>query len=105
MASPIILIPYNLGYLPQKLLFQSAKWYKYCMNIATIRGLSDELRKLSSKRDIVQLLSSSATRRGLAPTKLPSLVQIENIAQTDRSRAAQIANNVRGFLHNKAKPK
>lgn len=74
------------------------------MDQALYRGFSDELQKISKARDVGQLLSSLASRAGVDPSKVPAIKQVHNqIANGNKSRAAEIANNVRGFLKTKAK--
>lgn len=63
------------------------------------RAFEDELSKIAAGRNVGQLLSSLATRKGLDPTKIPSIKQVGNIAAGgNRSRAAEVAGNVRSFL-------
>jgi hypothetical protein len=59
----------------------------------------DELTKIAAGRDIGQLLGSLASRKGLDPSKVPAIKQVGNIASAgNRSRAAEVAGNVRNFL-------
>jgi hypothetical protein len=68
------------------------------MHSVTVNAFVDELTKIS-KRSITELLSSSASRAGLDPTKIPSIRQVGNVANNgNRSRAAEIAKNVRGYI-------
>ena len=63
------------------------------------RAFQDELTKIASGRNVGELLSSLATRRGFDPSKIPSIKQVGNIAASgNRSRAAEVAGNVRNFL-------
>lgn len=62
------------------------------------RAFEDELQKIAAGRDVGQLLSSLAQRKGLDPTKIPAIKQVGNVAGHNRGRAAEIAGNVRSFL-------
>ncbi len=67
-------------------------------------AFQDELTKIAAGRDVGSLLSSLATRKGFDAAKIPSIKQVGNIAASgNRSRAAEVAGNVRSFL--KAGPK
>jgi hypothetical protein len=71
------------------------------MGPAMLNAFADELEKVA-KKDIVSLLSSKALKAGVDPKKLPSIKQVGNVAASgERGRAAEIAQNVRGFLRNK----
>lgn len=74
------------------------------MDEATISAFHDELAKIAAGRDISQLLSGLAARKGIDPTKVPAIKQVGNIASAgNRGRAAEVAGNVRSFL--KSSPK
>lgn len=66
----------------------------------TYQGFAAELQKISARRDVTQLLSSLAERKGLRPSMVPGIRQAGTVAnvQGKRSRAAEIAGNVRSFL-------
>lgn len=67
-------------------------------------GFLDEFRKLSARKDVTQLLSNLAAKRGVNPTKLPSIKQVgAQLEQGNRGRASEIASNVRSYL--KAQPR
>ncbi len=69
------------------------------MDDVMFNAFQDELTKISAGRDIGQLLSGLAARKGLDPTKVPAIKQVGNIAASgNRSRAAEVAGNVRNFL-------
>lgn len=69
------------------------------MDSPMFRAFQDELSKIAAGRDVGQLLSSLATRRGLDPSKVPAIKQVGNIAAAgNRGRAAEVAGNVRNFL-------
>lgn len=57
-----------------------------------------ELDKLA-KAGVVELLANKAMRKGLDPSKIPAINQVGNILSSgNRGRAAEVANNIRGFL-------
>ena len=64
-------------------------------------SFSDEMRKIAAGRDVGQLLSNLAARTGVRPSLVPGIRQVQNVAKVDRSRAAEIAQNIRGALKNK----
>ncbi len=70
------------------------------MDARVYQGFADELQKISARKDVTELLSNLATRKGLNPGKVPGIKQVGNVstAQGNRPRAAQIASNVRSFL-------
>lgn len=57
----------------------------------------EELAKIS-RADIGQRLARLAERRGLNPSAIPGIKQVSNVASFDRSRAAQIAGNVKNYI-------
>lgn len=70
-------------------------------DLRTYESFRDELAKIAAAggKNIGQLLSSLAERSGVRPSMLPSITQVKNIsARGDRGRAAEIAQNVRGYL-------
>jgi hypothetical protein len=69
------------------------------MDVTMLGGFRDELSKISGRQNVAQLLAQKATRVGLNPTKLPAITQVGNLAEAgNRSRAAEVAKNVSGFL-------
>lgn len=69
------------------------------MDDVMFNAFQDELTKIAAGRDIGQLLSGLAARKGFDPSKIPSIKQVGNIAAGgNRSRAAEVAGNVRSFL-------
>lgn len=64
------------------------------------RSFIDELGKIAAAggKNIGQLLSGLAERQGLRPSMFPSIKQVQNVAGRDRSRAAEIASNIRSTL-------
>lgn len=69
------------------------------MDDVLFSAFQDELTKISAGRDIGQLLSGLAARKGLDPAKVPAIKQVGNIsAAGNRSRAAEVASNVRNYL-------
>ncbi len=73
------------------------------MDNVVFNAFQDELTKIAKGRDISQLLSGLAARKGLDPQKVPAIKQVGNIAAAgNRGRAAEVAGNVRSFLKSKA---
>lgn len=73
------------------------------MDDVMFNAFQDELTKIAKGRDIGQLLSGLAARKGLDPAKVPAIKQVGNIAASgNRGRAAEVAGNVRSFLKSKA---
>lgn len=69
------------------------------MDDLVFRAFQDELSKIAAGRDIGQLLTSLAKRKGVNPAQVPGIKQVGNIAASgNRGRAAEVANSVRGFL-------
>lgn len=69
------------------------------MDDVMFRAFQDELSKIAAGRDIGQLLTSLATRRGVNPAQVPGIKQVGNIAAAgNRGRAAEVAGSVRNFL-------
>lgn len=58
----------------------------------------DEMRKIAAGKDVGQLLSGLAQRTGVRPSMIPSIKQVQNVAKSDRGRAAEIASNIRSSL-------
>lgn len=57
----------------------------------------DELTKIS--KDVGQLLTNLATRKGLNPANIPGIKQVGNVAAAgNRGRAAEIAGSVKNFI-------
>lgn len=67
------------------------------MDDPNLHSMTDELRKIARK-EIGQLLSSLAQRKGVSPSALPSIRQASNVAKVNRPRAAEIATRVRSYL-------
>lgn len=69
------------------------------MDDVVLGAFQDELTKIAAGRDISQLLSGLAARKGFDPSKVPAIKQVGNIvASGNRGRAAEVAGNVRSFL-------
>ena len=69
------------------------------MDDVVLGAFQDELTKIAAGRDISQLLSGLAARKGIDPSKVPAIKQVGNIAASgNRGRAAEVAGNVRSFL-------
>lgn len=69
------------------------------MDELAYRACVEEFQKIASGRDISQLLSGLAVRKGVNPASVPGIKQVGNIAAGgNRGRAAEVANSVRGFL-------
>ncbi len=74
------------------------------MNSRAYVGFGEELQKLaSSGKNVTNMLSNLARKKGLRPSMIPGIKQVDNVANVhgNRPRAAEIANNVRGFLKSK----
>lgn len=64
-----------------------------------LTAFQDELAKIAAGRDISQLLTSMAQRKGINPAQVPGIRQVGNIAAAgNRGRAAEVAGSVRNFL-------
>lgn len=69
------------------------------MDEPMFRAFQEELQKIAAGRDIGQLLTSLAARKGVNPSQVPGIKQVGNIAAAgNRGRAAEVAGSVRNFL-------
>lgn len=69
------------------------------MDDVLFNAFQDELTKIAAGRDIGQLLTSLAARKGVNPAQVPGIKQVGNIAAAgNRGRAAEVAGSVRSFL-------
>ncbi len=61
-----------------------------------------EKAMVKQARSAAELLAAKAVRKGVDPTHIPAIKQVASAASDARPRAAQIAQNVRGFLNRAA---
>lgn len=68
------------------------------MDPLVLKSFLGEFYKMAAPKEVTQLLADLARRKGLRPSLIPSIKQVGVVATRDRSRAADIAKNVKGAL-------